>query len=100
MTQIITDWIPVPECKCMFRFVGPEWVARLLCWYPFEKDGASIRLVNRLIRPAFRLVARLCGARLEWTESNEIPTPIGTCFTLADNFGIHSRHDEVFKDQT
>jgi len=65
---VIGQWIVCTKTQQRVRFVGPYWVARLLCWQPLAKDGTEHDEVRILGRWWVRPLLWLAGARLEWRE--------------------------------
>ena len=48
-------------------YVGPEWLAKLFCWFPFSHSGQTPvqMLMRRIQSPWGKLLMRLSGANVK-----------------------------------
>ena len=64
-----TRWyyIHLSETRFWYRYVGPEWLARFLCWHPWNQDK-EIDLLHRMNRRFIRCLCILFRARIEYAD--------------------------------
>ena len=60
-----TQWV-YAGANLEVRYVGPAWLARFLCWYPFVRDGETVYFWNKMNLPLIRALCFLVRARLEY----------------------------------